>query len=83
MGNAKLLYRNSRLFSHDFLEEHLPKLPEWQGPAGAGGDQMRLGAEVSTIAGLLSGIGTAHSERTLQKDSKTFQRLSRTNKEGC
>jgi len=23
-------YRNSRLFSHDFLEEHLPKLPEWQ-----------------------------------------------------
>lgn len=22
--------RNSRLFSHDFLEEHLPTLPEWQ-----------------------------------------------------
>ncbi len=32
MENAKLLYRNSRLFSHDFLEEHLPKLPEWQIP---------------------------------------------------
>jgi len=23
-------YRNSKLFSHDFLEEHLPNLPEWQ-----------------------------------------------------
>jgi len=30
MENTKLLYRNSRLFSHDFLEEHLPNLPEWQ-----------------------------------------------------
>lgn len=25
-------YRNSKLFSHDFLEEHLPNLPEWQIP---------------------------------------------------
>jgi len=23
-------YRNSKLFSRDFLEDHLPKLPEWQ-----------------------------------------------------
>ena len=30
MENARLFYRNSRLFSHAFLEEHLPKLPEWQ-----------------------------------------------------
>ncbi|HCP31821.1 TPA: hypothetical protein DIT45_00970 [Candidatus Acetothermia bacterium] len=25
-------YRNSKLFSHDFLEERLPNLPEWQIP---------------------------------------------------
>jgi len=25
-------YRNSKLFSHDFLEDHLPNLPEWQIP---------------------------------------------------
>jgi len=30
MEEAKWYYRNSKLFSHDFLEEHLPKLPEWQ-----------------------------------------------------
>ena len=30
MENAKLNYRNSKLFSHAFLEEHLPNLPEWQ-----------------------------------------------------
>lgn len=32
MENAKLNYRNSKLFSHAFLEEHLPNLPEWQMP---------------------------------------------------
>jgi len=30
MEEAKWYYRNSKLFSHDFLEEHLPNLPEWQ-----------------------------------------------------
>ena len=30
MEEAKWYYRNNKLFSHDFLEEHLPKLPEWQ-----------------------------------------------------
>ncbi len=30
MENAKLNYRNSKLFSHAFLEEHLPNLSEWQ-----------------------------------------------------
>jgi hypothetical protein len=32
MEEAKGYYRNSKLFSHDFLEEHLPDLPEWQIP---------------------------------------------------
>jgi len=32
MENARLNYRNSKLFSHAFLEEHLPNLPEWQIP---------------------------------------------------
>jgi type I restriction-modification system DNA methylase subunit len=32
MENVKLNYRNSKLFSHASLEEHLPKLPEWQIP---------------------------------------------------
>ncbi len=67
MEEAKWHYRNSKLFSHDFLEEHLPNLPEWQGRRMGGGDQMRLGADASTIAGLLFGIGTAHFERALQK----------------
>ncbi len=30
MEEVNQYYRNSRLFSHDFLEERLPKLPEWQ-----------------------------------------------------
>jgi len=32
MEEIKQHYRNSKLFSHDFLEEHLPNLPEWQIP---------------------------------------------------
>jgi len=83
MENARLNYRNNRLFSHGFLQEHLQKLPEWQRRRVLGGDQMRIGADASAIAGLLSEIGTTHSECTLQKYSKTFQRLSRTSEEDC
>jgi len=32
MEEVNQYYRNSRLFSHDFLEERLPNLPEWQIP---------------------------------------------------
>jgi len=32
MKEAQRLYRNSKLFSHYFLEEHLPALPDWQVP---------------------------------------------------
>jgi hypothetical protein len=32
MEEVNQYYRNSKLFSRDFLEKHLPKLPEWQIP---------------------------------------------------
>ena len=32
MEEAQRLYRNSELFSHYFLKEHLPALPDWQVP---------------------------------------------------
>jgi|GEM_PF-4885863 hypothetical protein len=35
MEEAQRLYRSSELFSHYFLEERLPALPDWQVPEEA------------------------------------------------
>jgi|GEM_PF-902566 len=55
-------YRNSRLFSHDFLEEHLPNLPEWQIPE----DELKAARE--KLQSLFEQALPATSEAALEEE---------------